>query len=152
MQIFLKVSNGQKMTMDVEISETVENIKSRFSEQEGIPIQDLRLFFDGKQLRNNETLSEKNIMNESTLSLIIVLRGGMQIYVKTITGKSVPLGVELSDSIANIKAKVYEKEGVNPEIQNLIFSAKKLENDKTLADYEITGESTIYLVITIRGG
>ena len=105
-QLFLKGQMIPTRQVSVDPAMTVLALKKMIYESEGIPTNKQRLIFVGKQLLDEKTLGDYNIREDSTLQLLLALKGGMQIYIKSLSGAAVTLTVEPSDTIWDIKKMI----------------------------------------------
>jgi ubiquitin C len=137
-QVCVRMS-GKNITLEVQGSDTVGAVKEKIRDLEGISLEEYRVLFRGKVLEDDKILADCNIVWEATLD-VIGMNEKMQIFVKTLNGKTITVDVEKSNTVEEFKQKIESREGIPPDQQRLIFCGLDLKNSITL---EVEGSYTI---------
>jgi ubiquitin len=148
----VKEVSASTITIPVKLSSTVSDLKQLIYDHEGVPVDQQRLSFTGKELDNELAFADCYIQEESTLHLAHRLCAEIQIFVKSLTGKTIALRVEANESIESVKAKLQYKEGIPPDQQRLICAGRQLDDGHTVANYDVHTDNTLHLVLRLACG
>ncbi|CAD8186805.1 unnamed protein product [Paramecium pentaurelia] len=152
MQLLISTITGKTITLPFEQSDNIRLVKLKIQEQEGIPFNQQRIIFQESELDDNKTLSQIGITNNTILQLLLRLKGGGQVFIKTLAGKTITVSAEYNQTIKELKKTIYERCGIPPQQQRLIFGGKILDDQKKVEDYNIQKESTIHMAERLKGG
>ena len=150
--IFIKRPNEKIFPFDISISETILNLKKKISKEEDIPVDNLEMEYNNIKLDNKKALLDYNIPSQSIIEAYFYNNDGFQLFVKTLTGKTITLSAQPYYKVIYIKEMIKLREGIPMDEQRLVFSGIALEDNRTIAYFDIQKESTIHLVLRLRGG
>ena len=147
----LRLNDGTETTLAAGWDWEVRMVKKAIQEKLGVPIRSQKLSIGDFELGNEEIIAD-----EMASSNIIVTLGApgerkTDIFVKTITGKTITVQVSEADTVDDLKGKIQDKEGIPPEQQALISCGRQCVDDNTLGYYNVTARTTFHLVLTLRG-
>ena len=143
--IFVKNFPGKAITLIVEASDTIDNVKSKIQDKISIPADQQRLVFASKYLENGHTLAEYKVRQQATIQLASSLVGGVKISVTLRSGKDITLEVNESETVADLKAKIEDQEGVPAHQYCLTYDGTELENDRKLSSYKFKANATLHM-------
>lgn len=148
MKISIKTPIGKLLSLDVEPTDTVQDLKAKIKKHESkIEMDKLNLIFIGRRLENNRDLAYYKIRQDSILYLFSKFETAIRVNVNIIDKKQIRMSIEENDLIGTLKEKIFQSEKIPVSQQKIVFSGKELENKKRLSEYKIKQDSELTLVI-----
>ncbi len=147
--IYIRTPTGKTITIECLLSDTIQLIKQKVYLKVGLDPIEQELLLSGSVLDNERQLSSYDIAGESTLHVILCPKTNemTQIFIRTLTGKTITLEVNFSDTIGMIKAMIQQREGISRDQQNLLLGGSPVRDEVTVRDCNVDTESTFHLVL-----
>ncbi|XP_069788926.1 ubiquitin-like protein ISG15 [Narcine bancroftii] len=152
MRLIVKQLIGQTIALDVDPSMEVSTLKMKIQENIKVPVYLQHLMVQNVELQNSRRLCEYNLTSSPTVMLLIKKEEPMQIFLVNDKGRTTTYDVMPSNSVEDFKKQVHQQEGVTPDQQRLMYESKQLQDGHLLSDYNIGPQSTIHLLLRLRGG
>ena len=149
LEIFVQVMHQEIITLEVDSSDTIGNLKEKIEDKKGFPAEEQLLFFQREKLKDDRTVSDYNIQNKSTVNLSLQTYR-LEVTILSECRRLVTLEVNATDSILELKREIQNITGVPPRKQSLSFAGIELENERTISAYNIQNKSSINLVVQIK--
>ena len=147
MNIFIKTSIEKTISLELQNSDTILQVKAKIELNEKIHKARQKLLFEGKELLDDKTLNDYSIKKDSTLQLII--KSPTLFFVKTISNQTIMIKAQVSDTILYIKQEIQKKENFPIEKYCVVFKGKELDDNKIIADYNIPKNSNLQLALKV---
>ena len=143
--VYIKTLSGQTISVKVTPQDTVRDVKQKIFEQEGIPVDKQRMIFVGEQLNDDDRLLDHRIEHESAVHLVFRSGLSFQIFVQTRNGRTMVFECQPTTTVEKVKERVYSRERLHIDLQQLTFQGTVLENQSTLQECGIEHNSVIEL-------